>query len=141
MTIWVLLGIIVLALLAFFAFGNRDAEEASDTPSATSALTEDAMARDAARAEAATELTVLRARAEAGETYETLADEFSEVRANLAAAYANAEGEAAEEWTELQADFDAFEASARAGTSNFLDSITSLIDRFSADVRVEAEGE
>jgi len=107
----------------------------------TATTTAQAMDRTAARAEAATELTALQARVVAGETYESLKDEFAEVRTNLAGAYENAEGAAAEEWTEISADFDSFEESARTGTSNFLDVLARLIGRFSADVRVETEGE
>ena len=39
------------------------------------------------------------------------------------------------------AEFDAFEASARSGTSNVLDALAQLIASFSADVRVETETE
>lgn len=141
MTLWVLLGIAVLAVLAFMAFGaNRTTPEAvENTPPGTMPQAADAMERDAARAQAALELSALEARAEAGETYDTLADEFAQVRARLAASYENAEGAAAEEWTELRTDFDALEASARDGTSTFLDSLANLIARFSTEVRVESE--
>ena len=95
----------------------------------------------AARTEAAADLTALRVRVEAGETYAELEDEFAQVRARLTAAYENAEGAAAEEWQDIRVGFDEFEASARAGTSNFLDSVNALIARFSADVRTETEAE
>lgn len=137
--IWVLIAIVIVGLIAFFAFGGaRTTEDAVDQTADTAGENVD---RAAARTQAATELTMLRARAEAGETYDDLAEDFAQVRARVAAAYQNAEGEAAEEWSEISADFDSFEASARAGTSNFLDSLSSLISRFSADVRVETENE
>ncbi|MDP3402877.1 MAG: hypothetical protein Q8S35_02900, partial [bacterium] len=87
------------------------------------------------------ELTALQARVVAGETYDSLKDDFAKVRTNLAAAYENVEGEAAQEWAEISSDFDEFEASAREGTSNFLDVLARLIARFSADIRVESAGE
>ncbi len=137
--IWIALGLIVIAVLATFAFnGPKTAEqEMSETATTTS----QAIDRGVARTQAAAELTALQARIVAGETYASLEDEFVAVRTNLAAAYENAEGEAAEEWAEINADFDSFEAGARAGTSNFLDALTRLIGRFSADVRVETEAE
>jgi hypothetical protein len=142
MTLWVLLGIVVLGILAFMAFGANRAEvqEMENTPPGTMPLTGDTlMERDTARAQAAIELSALETRAKAGETYDTLAEDFADVRARLAASYENTEGAAADEWTELSADFDALEADARAGTSTFLDSLSNLIARFSADVRVESE--
>jgi len=142
MTLWVLLGIVVLAILAFMAFGANRAEvqETENTPPGTMPQTGDtAMERDAARAQAVIELSALETRAKAGETYDALAEDFSDIRARLAASYENAEGAAADEWTDLSADFEALEASARTGTSSFLDSLSNLIARFSADVRVENE--
>lgn len=144
MTLWVLLGIVVLAIFAFMAFGaNRTAVEDMDNmPPGTMPQTGDtSMERDAVRAQAAIELSALEARAEAGETYDALAEDFADIRARLAASYENAEGAAAQEWEELARDFDALEADARAGTSTFLDSLSNLIARFSADVRVETTNE
>ncbi len=137
--IWAVIGIVVIAALAYFAFTGTDRTENAIENTATT--TAEAIDTAAVRAEAAADLTALRVRAEAGETYAELEDEFANVRADLARGYENAEGQAAEEWRELQADFDEFEASARAGTSNFLDAISNLIARFSADVRVETETE
>lgn len=138
-TIWVILGLLVLALLAYFAFGGaRETEQVAEQTATTTAQAFDGTA---VRAQAAADLTALKVRAEAGETYESLAADFAQVRARTAAAYENAEGAAAEEWAELDADFDSFEASARAGTGNFLDSVSALISRFSADVRVETAAE
>ncbi|MES2931816.1 MAG: hypothetical protein V4682_03965 [Patescibacteria group bacterium] len=138
-SIWVVLGLLVLGILLVLAFKSPAQVDESMDQTATSTV--QAVDRTAARAEAAADLTALQARVVAGETYDSLKDEFAEVRTNLAAAYENVEGEAAEEWTEISADFDAFEASAREGTSNFLDVLTRLIGRFSADVRVESAGE
>lgn len=138
-SIWIVLGLLVLGILLVLAF--KSPAEVDESMDQTATSTAQAIDRSAARAEAAAELTALQARVEAGETYDSLKDDFAEVRTNLAAAYENVEGEAAEEWTEISADFDAFEASAREGTSNFLDVLTRLIGRFSADVRVESPGE
>ncbi|HYE23509.1 MAG TPA: hypothetical protein VEA92_03675 [Candidatus Paceibacterota bacterium] len=139
MTIWVVIGIVVIALLAFFALQRPATTENMVENAETS--TEETADAAAVRTEAAADLNALRVRAEAGETYEELQDEFAQVRARLAAAYENAEGATADEWQELEAGFDEFEASARAGTSNFLDSISSLMARFSADVRTDTEVE
>lgn len=139
MTIWVVIGIVVIALLAFFALSRpATTENALQNGAATS---EEAVDRAAIRTEAAADLTALRVRAEAGETYEDLRDDFAQVRARVAAAYENAEGATAEEWNEIRAEFDELETSARAGTSNFLDSLSHLIAHFSADVRTETAGE
>lgn len=141
-TIWIILGLVVVAIIAYFAFNRpADMENAGDVTPDTAQ--EAAVAGDSmmARSEARAELTTLRARAEAGETYDELASDFAQVRARVAASYANAEGEAAAEWDELQADFDSFEASAREGTSDLLDAFSNLIDRLSADIRVETETE
>ena len=138
-SIWIVLGLLIVGILLVLAFKSpADVDEPMDQTATTTAQ---AMDRTAARAEAAAELTALQARVEAGETYDSLKTDFAEVRANLAAAYQNVEGEAAEDWTQIAADFDAFEASAREGTSNFLDGLARLIGRFSADVRVESAGE
>lgn len=142
LTIWVLLGLIAVALIAYFAFNRPEAvENAEDAAIETATSTGQVIDRGMARTQAAMELTALEARVEAGETYASLEGEFTGVRANLARAYENAEGEAAQEWNEISADFDSFEASARAGTSNFLDLLAGLIGRFSADVRVETPTE
>ena len=139
MVIWALIGIIVIAVLAYVAFqGSTDMDENLEN---TATTTVEAVDQASVRAEAAADLTALRVRAEAGETYDELQSEFADVRARLAAGYENAEGEAAEEWQELQADFDSFEAAARANTSDFLDALNDLIARFSADVRTETEAE
>ena len=138
-SIWIVLGLLIVGILLVLAFKSpADVDESMDQTATTTAQATD---RSTARAEAATELTALQARIEAGETYDSLQSDFAEVRANLAAAYQNVEGEAAEEWTQIAADFDAFETSAREGTSNFLDVLARLIGRFSADVRVESAGE
>lgn len=138
-SIWIVLGLLVLGILLVLAF--KSPVEVDESMDQTATTTAQAINRTAARTEAAAELTALQARVVAGETYDSLRDEFAEVRTNLAAAYQNVEGEAAQEWTEINADFDAFEASAREGTSNFLDVLARLIGRFSADVRVESAGE
>jgi len=138
-SIWIVLGLLVIGILLVLAF--KSPAEVDESMDQTATSTAQAMDRTAARTEAAAELTALQARIVAGETYDSLKDDFAEVRANLAAAYQNAEGEAAQEWTEINADFDSFEASARTGTSNFLDVLARLIGRFSADVRVESAGE
>lgn len=136
--------VIVLALLAliiYFLLGRNPVEDVQEGAQQVATTTEQVADRAAVRADAAADLTALRARQEAGETYESLQDEYAEVRASLAAAYENAEGEAQQEWNEIRDDFDDFEASARAGTSNFLDALTNLIARISADVRVETSNE
>lgn len=138
-SIWIVLGLLVLGILLVLAF--KSPAEVDESMDQTATTTAQAMDRTAARTEAAAELTALQARIVAGETYDSLKDEFAEVRTNLASAYENVEGEAAEEWAEIDADFEAFEASAREGTSNFLDVLARLIGRFSADVRVETPAE
>lgn len=135
--IWVVLGIVAILIL-IFALNRPVTEEAMENTATTTAAVVD---REAARAEAATDLAALRVRAEAGESYDDLSTEYAEVRADLAAAYDNAEGAAAEEWAEIRADFDAFEASAREGTGNLLEVFANLISRLSADVRVETSAE
>lgn len=137
--IWIVLGLVVVAILIALTM-NRP-EDVDNAINETATTTEQMVDRGAARATAAAELTALEARIEAGETYAELEDEFAEVRADLAAAYQNAEGRAVEEWGEISAEFDAFEASARAGTSNVLDALAQLIASFSADVRVESTTE
>ena len=137
--IWIILGLLVLIILAVLAFRTPNATEEAVQETATT--TAQAVDRTAARTEAAVELTALRARIEAGETYDALEDDFTDVRNRLASAYENAEGAARDEWQDISADFDAFEEAARTGTSDFLDTLTRLIDRFSADVRVETQGE
>ena len=143
-TIWIIIAVIVVLVLAVFAF-TRSADTELNEMATTTAETMDGMSADArqtaARAQAETELAALRVRAEAGETYDELADDFAAVRARVAAGYADAEGAAADEWSELSADFDRFEAAARENSASFLDSLAALIDRFSADVRVETEAE
>ncbi|MEK7511245.1 MAG: hypothetical protein AAB582_03345 [Patescibacteria group bacterium] len=140
-TIWIIGGVIVLILLAFFLFGNRPVEEAATATQEAASVTVQSADIAAARVEAAADLTALRARQEAGETYAELQDDYAAVRTRLGAAYANAEGEAQQEWAELQTDFDQFEASARANTGGFLERLSILIGRLAADARVESAGE
>lgn len=140
-------GFIVLAvavvgiLILLFAFNRPSMDEARENTEDLATTTVSAMDQTATRVQAAAELTSLRARVEAGETYTDLSEDFAQIRTRLATSYENAEGAAADEWAEVQADFDNLEASARAGTSSFLDSLASLIARLSADVRIESEGE
>lgn len=138
-SMWIVLGLLVLGILLVLVF--KSPAQVDESMDQTATTTAQSMDRTAARAEAATELAALQARVEAGETYDSLKADFTEVRTNLATAYENVEGEAAQEWAEIAADFDAFEVSAREGTSNFLNVLTRLIGRFSADVRVESPGE
>jgi ABC-type cobalt transport system substrate-binding protein len=140
---WTIIALVVVALLAYFALRNPDADLQSAEKAGNEIATSTASAidRTQARAEAAADLTALQARIVAGETYASLSSEFAEVRANAAAAYDGAEGEAAQQWAQISADFDVFEASARAGTSDFLDSLAKLINDLSADVRVETSNE
>jgi hypothetical protein len=143
--LWIIIGIIVIALLASLAFGLGDEEEmqmATTTPTAqvaTSTMTVEDLAR--VRAEAVTELASLRARVAAGESYEALADDYAAVRARVTAAYASAGVAASDEWQDIQAGFNSFEASARAGGSAALDSFASLIASLSADVGTETPAE
>lgn len=140
-TIWIVLGVVVVALVLFLLLGRNPGDDMVRTTNQMATTTEQAIDRASVRAEAAADLTALRARQEAGETYESLRNEYAEVRTRLAAAYENAEGEAREEWTELSADFDQFEADARAGTGNVLDALARIISNLSADVRVETSAE
>jgi len=141
-TIMIVVGVVILLLLAFLVFGNRDtAEQAANTTQQVATSTARSADIAAARTEAAADLAALRTRQEAGETYASLQGEYAEVRSNLSAAYANAEGATKEEWNELEAEFDAFEASARANTGGFLQGLASLISRLGADVSVESSGE
>jgi hypothetical protein len=139
MVIWALIGVIVIAVLAYIAFQGTTNMDENLENAATS--TAEAVNQASVRAEAAAELTALRVRAEAGETYDELQSDFADVRARLAAGYENAEGEAAAEWRELRADFDSFEATARENTSDFLNALNDLIANISADVRTETEAE
>lgn len=142
--VWVIIGLVILALLFYFALNRPSGPDEADQPMPVNEAqvgTSGAMEQTAARAEARAELAALQARAEAGETYEELAADFTRVRANLALAYRNAEGEAAQEWQRLSAGFEEFETSVRSGTSDLLDSFADLIDRFSANVDAEAETE
>ena len=143
--LWIVVGIAVIALLASLVSGTRDADtagmEAAQQPIATTTDVADAANLAQVRADAATDLVALRARAEAGESYEELADDYAAVRSRVTVAYQAAGASAADEWQDVQASFDSFEASARAGSSGILDSFASLIARFSADVRTETSAE
>ncbi len=140
-TLWIVLGVIVLAVLVFFLFGRDPVKESADAINDSATTTAQAFDRSAVRAEAAAELTALRVRQEAGESYESLQASYADVRARLATSYENAEGAAKEEWAELDAEFDEFETSARAGTSTTLDVLARLIANLSADVRTETSAE
>ena len=129
---------IVGILVLMFALNRPAVDETRENAEAVATSTGASLDRASAQAEAGISLAALRARAEAGATYEDLSEDFAQVRARLATAYEGAEGAAAEEWADIEAGFDELEASARAGSSSFLDSIASLIARVSADVRVES---
>lgn len=135
--VWIVLGIIVVGLLLFFLFGRSPVRDTAEVVSKTATSTAQATDRAAVRAEAATELIALRARQQAGESYDSLKDNYAQVRTRLAASYENAEGETREQWSEVNGMFDEFEASARAGTGNTLDLLARLISSLSADVRTE----
>jgi hypothetical protein len=140
--LWIVIGLIVIALVASLAFGmdGNEAAQENEAPQTVATSTTDTDLAQV-RADAAADLTTLRARAEAGEAYETIAGEYAAIRARVAAAYQNAGAEAAGEWQGIEAGFNEFEASARAGGSGVLDSFASLIARFSADVRTETPTE
>jgi len=140
-TIWIVLGIGLLALVLFLLFGSNPGQDTANTVNQAETTTKQAASRAAIRTEAATELASLRVRQEAGESYDSLKTRYAEVRTRLATAYVSTEGEAKQEWTEISADFDRFEADARVGTSNSLDALTRLIARLSADVRTETAAE
>lgn len=136
--LWIVVGLIVIALIVLLVpNGNKDDQGAVDTPTEM----ETTVDRASVRANAAADLAVLEARANAGETYAELADEYAMIRARVAAAYEDAEGEAAQEWEKIEAAFDSFEASAQAGTSAFLAGFADLMARLSADVRADTETE
>ncbi len=140
--IWTVLGVVVLIIIAFMLANRPEAVENAGEAAGTAATsTVEASTQAAARTEAAVKLTALQARIAAGETYDSLATEFAEVRTDLAAAYENTEDAAQEEWQDIEREFDSFETSARAGTSGFLDMLANLIARLSADVRVESASE
>ncbi len=139
--LWIVLGLIAAALVLFFLFGRDPVEETGEAMNQAATSTSQAVDRTALRADAAADLTALRVRQEAGESYESLQDNYAEVRARLAASYQNVEGEAKEEWDQTLTAFDEFEANARAGTSNSLDLLTRLIASLSADVRTETAAE
>lgn len=144
--VWILLAVAVVAVLIFFMFaGTRTPtdtpEEIENQASEATSESEDAFSRSVVRAEAATELAALRVRAEAGETYDDLVADLTEARQGLEHAYINTQGSVAEEWNEIRSEFDRIEAAGRSNASDFLDSLSSLIARLSADVEVEAEVE
>lgn len=140
-SIWIVVAVLVLAFLAFLFYRTNTPEEVVETGQQVATSTAETATIAAARTQAAADLTALRVRQEAGETYASLEDEYADVRVNLAATYANAGAEAKEEWAEVNADFDAFEASARAGTSDVLSTLATLINRLAGDVGTENPGE
>lgn len=142
--IWILLAVAVVAVLVFFMFaGTRTpadtSEEIEDQASEAASESADAFNQSVVRAEVATELTALRVRAEAGETYDELVADLTEARQELERSYVNVQGSAAEEWDEIRSEFDRIEAAGRSNASDFLDSLSSLIARLSAEVEVETE--
>lgn len=70
---------------------------------------------------------------ESGTEYaaEAAADDVARLRSDLAIAYENAEGEAAEEWAELQPELEKAEMALRAGSANALDNLSELLTRTS----------
>lgn len=141
--LWIVIGLIVIALVAVLAFdmdGTETPQEPEPAPG-TVATSTSAAELTQVRADAAADLTALQARAEAGEAYEDLADEYVAIRTRVATSYQNAGAEAADEWQDIEEGFDDFEASVRAGTSSVLNSFATLIARFSADVRTETPAE
>ncbi|GEM_PF-1196152 len=139
--IWVVLIVIAVAVILFFLIRREPVQETTDTANQIATTTVQTADRAAARAEAAADLTALRVRQEAGESYESLRNDYAEVRSRLAASYEDAEGAAQQEWAELSEEFDEFEASVRVGASNSLDLLTRLIASLSADIRTETTTE
>lgn len=82
---------------------------------------------------AAVQMDQMGERIESGTDYaaEAAADDVARLRADLAIAYENAEGEAAEEWAELQPELEEAEMALRAGSANALDNVAALLQRTS----------
>lgn len=95
----------------------------------------DAGARQAAVTEARTKLAALRARAQASEEAADVADGVERVRRDLAAAYENADGEAADWWRDVQPELEALEQDVREGTADSLDRFSSTLERLEREVR------
>ncbi|MDB5265029.1 MAG: hypothetical protein JWN64_600 [Parcubacteria group bacterium] len=139
--VWIVVGVVILLLLAFLAFGRGAADKAVNNTQQAATTTAQAMDRTAVRAQAVADLTALRAREQAGETYDSLKDQYAAVRARLAASYENADEAGKQEWAAISANFDEFEAQARAGTGNFLDTLSNLIKKLSVNVQAGASAQ
>ncbi|MDD3661944.1 MAG: hypothetical protein PHG63_02655 [Candidatus Dojkabacteria bacterium] len=89
----------------------------------------------AARAEAASNLALIRARLIAGETYEEVADDFDEVHGDLSSAYEGASAEFQTQWNSLESGLNEVENEVRNDTADALSDLASLINSLEEDIR------
>lgn len=143
----VALVIIVIALLLMndrtdgveTNMATTSAEEVGREIDEAAATAEENTELAAARLEAKTRIAAIQAQYEIDKNAEKAAAEIEAVEADLAAVYADAQGEAKEAWTELKTDFDELEAGLRDGTGDVLAAFKNVFARFEADVRVDNE--
>lgn len=149
-TPWVIAAVAVVALIIGWMAFNRtdDASQMMDDQNNemqqedTQQMSDEdraEAAQGAARAEAATKLATLRAQAEAGELSADAAAQVEDIKANLAVAYENAQGQAAQSWTEISAGFDSLADDIRNGTGDVLQGFANLSLLLEADVRSDQQ--
>jgi len=80
-------------------------------------------------------------RMEAGAEYaaDEAADDVANLRSDLAMAYENAEGEAAEAWDQADRELDEAEVALRAGSAEALGNLAALLERIRADLLSDDE--
>jgi membrane protein involved in colicin uptake len=115
------------------AAAQREAEDAQDASAEVATETR----LTAARAEARADLLALRAELEADAAYEDAEADIAEIERNLAAAYANASGQAQAGYQDIQQILSSLGDSIRDQTGDALEALSELSLMLEADVRAE----
>ncbi len=138
---------LILAVTAYNRAGTdlstvieQEAEQAVEEIDTTAEELERNVNVAAARAEAVTRLTALRAQVAAEEAGEEAAQEVADIRADLEAAYTETSEQAQQEFSEIDADLEQLENQIRAGSVDALNTLDGLIDLLRQDTQEDVEG-
>src|SRR6056297_3065599 len=103
---WIALIIAVVALgIGWFAYNSSEEETIMPKVEEQVRTAQQETSKLMAKMEARIRLMALRGQVAAGESYEELSEEVSDIHSDLAATYEEASADAQEEWEELDSEF------------------------------------
>jgi uncharacterized protein (DUF342 family) len=134
---WIaLVGAVLALLLGWTAFNRSGRDVSTIVENQTQEAVED-VAIITARAQAAAELTAIRAQIETQQNLQEAQAQLQNTRADLRQAYANASIEVRQEWQQIDAQLQNAEDSIRNNSANAIENLNDALATLKRDIRTD----